>query len=59
MDDLCDTSDTLAIGIGERLYDWRIHSYFACSGNCCGVDQCNFRTQTVETVVYMEMSAAA
>jgi hypothetical protein len=46
LDDLCDTSDTLAIGIGKRLYDWRIHSYFACSRNRCGVDQNNFRSKT-------------
>jgi hypothetical protein len=46
LDDLCDTSDTLAIGIDKRLYDWRIHSYFACSRNRCGVDQNNFRSKT-------------
>ena len=26
VDDLCDTRDTLDVGAGERLHDWRIHS---------------------------------
>ncbi len=39
MDDLCDTRDTLAVGAGERLHDWRIHSYTAGYRNRCGVDQ--------------------
>jgi hypothetical protein len=59
LDDFCDTSDTLAIGISERLYDWRIHSYFACSRNRCGADQCNFRTQTIVTVGLMGVRATA
>ena len=53
MDDLCDTRDTLAVGIGERLHDGRIHSYFARCRNRCGADQCHFRTQTIVTVGLM------
>ena len=37
-------SDTLAAGIGERLYDWWIHPYLACSRSRCCVDQNNFGT---------------
>ena len=39
MDDLCDTHGTLDIGIGDRPYDWRIHSCTACYRSRCGVDQ--------------------
>ena len=50
MDDFCSTRDTLAVGAGERLYDWRIHSCFACHRNRCGADQNHSGTQTVLTV---------
>ena len=46
MDDLCDTRDTLAVGAGERLHDWWIHSYTAGYRNSCGVDQNNSGTKT-------------
>jgi hypothetical protein len=46
LDDLCDTCGALAIGAGERLHDWRIHSYFACHCNRCGVDQNHSGTKT-------------
>ncbi len=37
MDDLCDTRSTLGAGTGERLRDWRIHTYFARhSSRCAG-----------------------
>lgn len=49
LDDFCSTCDTLAVGAGERLHDWRIHSYFACHCNRCGADQNNFGTQTLLT----------
>jgi len=39
LDDLCDTCGALAVGTGERLHDWWIHSYFACHCNRCGADQ--------------------
>ena len=29
MDDLCDTRDTLAVGVGKQLHDGRVHPYFA------------------------------
>ena len=38
LDDFCDTCGALAVGDSERLHDWRIHSYFACHRNRCGVD---------------------
>ena len=38
MDDLCDTCNTLGVGSGERLRDWRIHPCFARhSSRCAGV----------------------
>jgi hypothetical protein len=46
LDDLCDTRDTLAVGAGERLHDWRIHSYPASYRNRCGADQNNSGTKT-------------
>ena len=46
MDDFCSTRDTLAVGTGERLHDWRVHSYTAGYRNCCGVDQNNSGTKT-------------
>ena len=49
LDDFCSTCDTLAVGAGERLHDWRIHSYFACHCNRCGADQNNFGTQALLT----------
>ncbi len=37
MDDLCDTRDTLAVGVGEQLHDGRVHPYFARrSSHCAG-----------------------
>jgi hypothetical protein len=39
VDDFWDSPGSLAVGAGERLYDWRIHSCPACHRNCCGVDQ--------------------
>ena len=47
MDDLCSTRDTLATGFDQRLYDWWIHSYFACHRNRCGADQNHSGTETV------------
>ena len=29
LDDLCDTGDTLGIGVGKQLYNGRVHSYTA------------------------------
>lgn len=46
MDDLCDTRDTLDAGTGERLHDWRIHSYTSGYRNRCGADQNNSGTKT-------------
>ncbi len=46
MDDLCDTRDTLDVGAGERLHDWRIHSYTTGYRNRCGVDQNNSGAKT-------------
>jgi len=38
LDDLCDTRDTLASGIGKQLHDGRVHPYFAHrSSHCAGV----------------------
>ena len=37
MDDICDTRDTLGVGVGKWLRDWRVHPYFArCSSHCAG-----------------------
>jgi hypothetical protein len=37
LDDLCDTRDTLAVGVGNQLHDGRVHPYFARrSGYCAG-----------------------
>ena len=33
MDDLCDTRDTLGVGIGKQLHDGRVYPYFACRGS--------------------------
>jgi len=46
LDDLCYTRGALAIGTGERAHDWRIHSYFACHRNRCGVDKGHSGTKT-------------
>ena len=46
MDDICDTRDTLAVGTGERLHDWRIHSYTAGYCSRCGADQNHSGTKT-------------
>ena len=38
LDDLCDSCDTLASGIGKQLHDGRVHPYFARrSSHCAGV----------------------
>ena len=38
LDDLCNTRDTLASGIGKQLHDGRVHPYFAHrSSHCAGV----------------------
>ena len=39
LDDLCDTRGALAVGAGERSHDWRIHPYFTCHRNRCGINQ--------------------
>jgi hypothetical protein len=39
LDDFWDSPGSLAVGAGERLHDWRIHSRPACYRNYCGVDQ--------------------
>jgi len=59
VDDLCDTRDTLGVGVGERLHDWRIHSCPAGHRNRCGVDQNNPGTKTVVTVGIKERRAGA
>ena len=46
LDDLCDTHGALAVGTNQRSHDWRIHSYFACHRNRCGVDQGYSGTKT-------------
>jgi hypothetical protein len=46
LDDLCDTSGTLDVGVGERSHDWRIHSYIVGYRNSCGVDQNHSGTKT-------------
>ena len=39
LDEFWDSPGSLAVGAGERLHDWRIHSCPACHRNRCGVDQ--------------------
>jgi len=34
-----DTDSFVAAGVGEQLYDGRIHSYFAHRRNRCDIDQ--------------------
>jgi hypothetical protein len=51
LDDLCDTCGALDVGTGERLHDWRIHSYFTCRRNRCGVDQNHSGTKTFISVL--------
>ena len=46
MDDFCSTRNTLAVGVGERLHDWRIHPYSAGHCNRCGADQNHSGTKT-------------
>jgi hypothetical protein len=37
LDDFCDPLDTLAVGVGKWLRDWRVHPYFARrSSHCAG-----------------------
>jgi hypothetical protein len=37
LDDLCDTRDTLAFGVGKQLHNGRFYSYFARhSSDCAG-----------------------
>jgi len=37
LDDLCDTRDTLAVGVGKQLHDGWVHPYFTrCSSHCAG-----------------------
>jgi len=38
LDDFCSTHDTLAVGVSERLHDWRIHPRPAGNCNRCGAD---------------------
>jgi hypothetical protein len=44
LDDLCDTHDTLAVGIGERVHDWWIYSCPVGYRNRRGVNQSNSGT---------------
>jgi hypothetical protein len=38
LDDLCDTGDTLAVGVGNQLHGGRVNPYFArCRSHCAGV----------------------
>ncbi len=46
LDDFCSTRDTLAVGAGERLHYWRIHSCPAGYRNRCGVNQNHSGAQT-------------
>jgi hypothetical protein len=39
LDNFWNSPGSLDVGAGERLYDWRIHSYSARHRNRCGVDQ--------------------
>ena len=54
MDDFCSTYDTLAVGAGERLHDWRIHSCPARDRDRCGVDQNHSGTKTFLAVDMIE-----
>jgi hypothetical protein len=46
LDDFRGSPGSLGVGAGERLYDWRIHSYSACHRSRCGVDQDHSGTKT-------------
>ena len=46
MDDLCDTRNSLDVGSGERLHDWRVHSYTAGYRNHRDLDQNHSGTET-------------
>jgi hypothetical protein len=35
LDDLCDTSDTVVVGVCEQLHDGRVHPYFAYRRSHC------------------------
>ena len=39
MDDCCGTVNSVAAGVGEQLYDGRVHPCFAGDRNCFGVGQ--------------------
>lgn len=54
MDYLCSTHDTLAVGAGEWLHDWRIHSCPAGDRNRCCVDQNHSGTKTFLTFGMLE-----
>ncbi len=46
VDDLCSALDTLDVGAGKRLYDWRLYSCPAGYRNRYGVDQDHPGTKT-------------
>ena len=54
MDDFCGSPGSLDVGAGERLYDWRIHSYSARHRSRCGIDQDHSGTKTYINNVLIE-----
>lgn len=52
MDNFCSTRNTLAVGVGERLHNWRVHPYTAGNRNRCGVDQNHSGTKAFGLKVY-------
>jgi len=46
LDDFWGSLGSLGVGAGERLYDWRIHSYPACYRSRCRVDPDHSGTKT-------------
>ena len=46
LDDFCSARDSLDVRAGERLHDWRIHSYTAGYRNRRGLDQNHSGTET-------------
>jgi len=49
LDDLCDTRDTLAVGVGKQLHDGRVHPYFAGSSSHCAGGRPLSETMTLFT----------
>ena len=54
LDDLCDTGDTLAVGVLERLCDGRAHPYLASRRNHCAGGRPHSKAKVIVPVGILE-----